>query len=241
MMKMVRECNFNLMEFKGKCYAVGAPWNRVKSSDYYESAVAKNLTAQTKKRVDWCDIALPEITPQSEEEMLDEIQRIEDHIREQVREENSPIRRSELVPGRRPPMRLEPQPRRNMPRVPPSDERTPNPNPLHARPRQPPPPTNPRPPPTNPTVTQSPTPRPRSSRPAPPPPPRSSISQGSARKIEKLSRTGKGKDPPLTFHTLDFAGQKLYRPMHHCFITQHAFYIVVFNLEDFVKWLHAKV
>ena len=202
--------------------------------------MAKNLTAHTKKRVDWCDIGLPEITRQSEEEMLAEIQRIEDHIREQVREENTPIRRSELMPRRQQPVRPVPQPRRNMPRVPPSDERTPNPNPLHARPRQPPPPlTNPRPPPTNPTVTQSPTPRPRSSRPAPPP--RSSISQGSARKIEKLSRTGKGKDPPLTFHTLDFAGQKLYRPMHHCFITQHAFYIVVFNLEDFMKWLHAKV
>ena len=172
--------------------------------------------------------------------MLAEIQRIEDHIREQVREENTPIRRSELVPGRRLlSMRPGPQPRRNMPRVPPSEERTPNP--LYPGPCQ-------SSPPTiedllwcsDPTVTQSPTPRPRSSSPAPPPP-RSSISQGSARKIEKLSRTGKGKDPPLTFHTLDFAGQKLYRPMHHCFITQHAFYIVVFNLVDFVKCLNAKV
>ena len=60
------------------------------------------------------------------------------------------------------------------------------------------------------------------------------------KKIEKLSRTGKGKDPPLTFHTLDFAGQKLYRPMHHCFIIQNAFYIVVFNLEYFVEWLMAR-
>ena len=175
--------------------------------------------------------------------MLAEIKKIEDMIREQVRKESIPLRRSELLPRvkRRPagPTPVVPQPRHTEPRVP---RAAPNPDPPHNA--RPPRPTNPRPAPTNPATTPVPTPHPRSSPPPllrPPPPPRSTISQSSARKIEKLSRTGKGKDPPLTFHTLDFAGQKLYRPMHHCFITQNAFYIVVFNLEDFVKWLNSKV
>ena len=175
--------------------------------------------------------------------MLADIQKIEDMIREQVRKESIPLRRSELLPRvrRRPagPTPVVPQPRHAEPRVPSSDKRAAPDPPHNARPPRP---TNPRPAPTNPATTPVPTPHPRSSPPLPrPPPPRSTISQSSARKIEKLSRTGKGKDPPLTFHTLDFAGQKLYRPMHHCFITQNAFYIVVFNLEDFVKWLNAKV
>ncbi len=40
------------------------------------------------------------------------------------------------------------------------------------------------------------------------------------------------KDPSLVLNTLDFAGQKLYRPMHHCFISRRALYIVVFKIPD---------
>lgn len=41
----------------------------------------------------------------------------------------------------------------------------------------------------------------------------------------------------LTFHTIDFAGQKLYRHMHHCFITRRAMYIVVFKLPALLEYL----
>ncbi len=40
------------------------------------------------------------------------------------------------------------------------------------------------------------------------------------------------KNPSLVLNTLDFAGQKLYRPMHHCFISRRALYIVVFKIPD---------
>ncbi len=43
------------------------------------------------------------------------------------------------------------------------------------------------------------------------------------------------KNPPLVLNTLDFAGQKLYRPMHHCFISRRALYIVVFKIPDMQK------
>ncbi len=39
-------------------------------------------------------------------------------------------------------------------------------------------------------------------------------------------------DLSLVLNTLDFAGQKLYRPMHHCFISRQALYIVVFKIPD---------
>ncbi len=41
--------------------------------------------------------------------------------------------------------------------------------------------------------------------------------------------------PELTLSTFDFAGQQEYRPMHHCFITRRAFYLVVFNAIDMAK------
>ena len=41
-------------------------------------------------------------------------------------------------------------------------------------------------------------------------------------------------DPDLHLNTFDFAGQKVYRPMHRCFITSRAMYIVVFNLRKFI-------
>ena len=43
------------------------------------------------------------------------------------------------------------------------------------------------------------------------------------------------KEPTLHLNTYDFAGQKEYRPMHHCFITRRSMYLVVFNLQKLVK------
>ena len=52
----------------------------------------------------------------------------------------------------------------------------------------------------------------------------------------------KGRSKPdvqetLTLITLDFAGQYEYRPMHHCFITRRACYLVVFKLPDMIKFI----
>ena len=44
-------------------------------------------------------------------------------------------------------------------------------------------------------------------------------------------------EPRLHLNTLDFAGQKIYRPMHHCFIVRRALYLVVFNLQKVQKAL----
>ena len=46
--------------------------------------------------------------------------------------------------------------------------------------------------------------------------------------------------PELTLNTLDFAGQSEYRPMHHCFISRRACYLVVFKAIDMVKYLAKK-
>ena len=45
------------------------------------------------------------------------------------------------------------------------------------------------------------------------------------------------KKPALHFNTYDFAGQKEYHAMHHCFITRRALYLVVFNLQRMVEHL----
>ena len=39
-------------------------------------------------------------------------------------------------------------------------------------------------------------------------------------------------EPPPVLNALDFAGQKEYRPMHHCFICRRAIYVVVFKIPD---------
>ena len=49
------------------------------------------------------------------------------------------------------------------------------------------------------------------------------------RKLKSTSRSK--KEPTLHLNTFDFAGQKEYRPMHHCFITRRSIYLVVFNLQ----------
>ena len=41
----------------------------------------------------------------------------------------------------------------------------------------------------------------------------------------------------LELRVLDFAGQKQYRPMHHCFITRRAIYLVVFNLQKMIEYI----
>ena len=48
------------------------------------------------------------------------------------------------------------------------------------------------------------------------------------------------EEPTLHLNTYDFAGQKQYRPMHHCFITRRALYLVVFNLQHMVEYLSDK-
>ena len=231
-------------------------------SEYYESAVAKNLPDApiAGRRVDRCPLELPVTDAVSESELLREIDMIENRIRDQVSREIALFRQSNPIPTAK---RTKPA-RKNVPSfgeataVVTGRHQTGNPTSLPATRRVKPsnpalisasaatstttttttvvatrlPPTSSSPPPPSPS-------------PPPPSPPlarvRSSISQGSALQIERLSRSGKGKDPPLTFHTLDFAGQKLYRPMHHCFITRRAMYIVVFNLQVLVKDLNEKV
>ena len=48
------------------------------------------------------------------------------------------------------------------------------------------------------------------------------------------------KEPVLLLNTLDFAGQKQYRPMHHCFLSRRAMYLVVFNLQHVIRYLEQK-
>ena len=43
----------------------------------------------------------------------------------------------------------------------------------------------------------------------------------------------------LTLIALDFAGQHEYRPMHHCFITRRACYLVVFKIPDMIKFIES--
>ena len=43
--------------------------------------------------------------------------------------------------------------------------------------------------------------------------------------------------PKLELKALDFAGQKQYRPMHHCFITRRAMYLVVFDLQKMIEYI----
>ena len=45
------------------------------------------------------------------------------------------------------------------------------------------------------------------------------------------------KEPMLRLNTYDFAGQKQYHHMHHCFISRRALYLVVFNLQHMIEYL----
>lgn len=66
-------------------------------------------------------------------------------------------------------------------------------------------------------------------------------SQSISKKLKaKKKSKDKAKEPiQLELRTLDFAGQKQYRPMHHCFITRRAMYLVVFNLQEMMKHIES--
>ena len=49
--------------------------------------------------------------------------------------------------------------------------------------------------------------------------------------ISAAKRGPKVVESVLQYNTLDFAGQRDYRAMHHCFIVRRAIYLVVFNLQ----------
>ena len=58
------------------------------------------------------------------------------------------------------------------------------------------------------------------------------IGLGLAKEIVSTAKKGSAtKEPVLQYNTLDFAGQREYRAMHHCFIVRRAIYLVVFNLQ----------
>ncbi len=47
----------------------------------------------------------------------------------------------------------------------------------------------------------------------------------------KLNHPNPGFGPTVYLNMYDFAGQRAYVPMHHCFIVRRAIYLVVFNLQ----------
>ena len=60
------------------------------------------------------------------------------------------------------------------------------------------------------------------------------------RQTAQLSEILRRKDndappaPRLHLNILDFAGQRQYRPMHHCYVARRAIYLAVFNIDDMV-------
>ena len=68
------------------------------------------------------------------------------------------------------------------------------------------------------------------------------VSRSHSKEMSKLikSKGQEHKEVALTYNTLDFAGQKEYHPMHHCFITRRAIYLVVFNLQKMIKYITEK-
>lgn len=56
--------------------------------------------------------------------------------------------------------------------------------------------------------------------------------------IVKSGKTVEKKDPSMILNTLDFAGQKEYRSMHHCFILKRALYLVVFKIPDMLDYIN---
>ena len=139
-----------------------------------------------------------------------------------------------------------------VPKVPiqPADPRPPPPEPT----RPPPPePTRPSTTPRPPSVTAAPSapssaPRqePKKQHTTPPPapqqPPHTTIDPDHTqtdimRRAVKLkkSKSHSQADLPLKFSSFDFAGQKHYKPMHHCFLTSRAVYVVAFNVRHLLN------
>ena len=69
---------------------------------------------------------------------------------------------------------------------------------------------------------------------------RESISYSDSKAIAKKMKQRSKKGANLIFHAIDFAGQALYRPMHHCFITHRAVYIIVFKLTEMLKHIRGE-
>ena len=46
------------------------------------------------------------------------------------------------------------------------------------------------------------------------------------------------KEPEPCLNVKDFAGQVVYRPMHHCYINRNAIYVVVFKIPDMMEYIH---
>ena len=63
------------------------------------------------------------------------------------------------------------------------------------------------------------------------------ISGSGRRNVYQKLRTAAEKiqEPTLCLDLLDFAGQIAYRPMHHCFMSRRAIYIIVFNLQHLLN------
>ena len=90
--------------------------------------------------------------------------------------------------------------------------------------------------PTSPLVTSPTT-------PTSPSQPRPTLGRKQNSKLNQLLKKRgdmKYKDPSLVLNTLDFAGQKEYRPMHHCFISRRGLYLVVFKIPDMIKYIRSK-
>ena len=70
---------------------------------------------------------------------------------------------------------------------------------------------------------------------------RESISYTESKDIVKRLKSSRADSAEkLIFHAIDFAGQPLYRPMHHCFLTHRAIYIVVFNLQEILSFINSQ-
>lgn len=73
---------------------------------------------------------------------------------------------------------------------------------------------------------------------SPPSPPKPLGSRRLSENVGTRLKGHKRTEPELRLVTWDFAGQPLYHPMHHCFITYRAMYIVAFKLNEIVKGEH---
>lgn len=91
---------------------------------------------------------------------------------------------------------------------------------------------------------QDPTPQREKSATPPPSEPERSVSSGMLNRrqggrLDSIVKRGKEEfkpiEPELVLNALDFAGQKEYRPMHHCFIRRRAIYVVVFKIPDLLN------
>ena len=67
-------------------------------------------------------------------------------------------------------------------------------------------------------------------------PPIQGIGRKQQSNLDFRLRKGDTNVSSLVLNALDFAGQKKYRSMHHCFISRRALYAVVFKIPDMIKY-----